>query len=81
MSGLDTIIARYEVANRGDFINTRLRIDPELHVALMDSAEANERSFNSELCYRLAVSLKEHPIVKHCKTNTKNPSNSSYPRK
>lgn len=61
MSELDEIIVQYEAPNRTPFINTRLRVHPKLHAMLEASASKCGRSFNSELCYRLAISLREHP--------------------
>ena len=58
---IDDIIAQYEPPHTAELVNLRVRVHSRLDEMLKASADKKGRSFNSELCYRLAVSLKEHP--------------------
>lgn len=44
---------------RFDRVNTRIRLTQGLRKALIEAAEKNQRSFNSEIIYRLANSFGE----------------------
>ncbi len=50
-------------------INLRLRMPEALHAKLVAEAEANERSLNSEIVYRLGQSLGTEDLVRMHESN------------
>lgn len=50
------------MATQDDYIRTALRVPPDLHRAIHDSAAAHQRTFNAEILARLRDSF-QHPQV------------------
>lgn len=51
------------MATQDDYIRTALRVPPELHAKIHESAKQNNRTFNAEIVARLEGSF-EHPTEK-----------------
>lgn len=47
------------MARQDDYIRTALRLPPDMHKALHDSADASGKSFNAEIIARLQASFEE----------------------
>lgn len=46
------------MSTQKDFVKTALRLPPDLHAALHESAAESERTFNAEILYRLRSTFK-----------------------
>ena len=47
------------MATQDDYIRTALRVPPELHARIHESAKSNQRTFNAEIVARLEASFVE----------------------